>query len=416
MRLSFRAYPPLTGPFSIQGTGFQPYGFSWIPARVVQGALLERTGLGLGPVSLLRLARSCAITYNARMDQSLYRILDANFNRAREAARVAEEFCRFVLNSPLLSARAKSLRHRLCGLLAWIETDRLIAARDTHGDVGRGLSVPGQMQRGAPADTFTAAARRLTEALRALAEAASTFDPELAAGLEGLRFEAYDLEKQILMYADPARRFAQVRLYVILTVTPDETDAWITGMIDACCRGGADCIQLRPKGLSDSRTLKLARILTERCRDAQVLSIINDRVDIAISADADGVHLGQDDLPIEAVRRLFTRPMIVGLSTHNTEQLTAAIEALPTYVALGPAYATSTKPHEPPAGLAYLAEGVRVLDKVHLAHVAIGGITADRLDPLLAAGIRTIAVGSGVVNTPDPEKACWTLKSRLMAS
>ncbi|HEV59126.1 MAG TPA: thiamine phosphate synthase [Phycisphaerales bacterium] len=365
---------------------------------------------------LLRLARSCAIAYNARMDQSLYRILDANFNRAREAARVAEEFCRFVLNSPPLSARAKSLRHRLCGLLVRIETERLAAARDTAGDVGRGLAIPGQMQRANPADTFTAAARRLTEALRALAEAASTFDPPLATDLEGLRFEAYDLEKQILMYADPARRFARVRLYVILTVTPDETDAWITGTIDACCRGGADCIQLRPKGLTDRRTLKLARLLTERCREASVMAIINDRVDIAVLAGADGVHLGQDDLPVEAARRLFTRPMIVGLSTHNPEQLTAAIEALPTYVALGPAYATTTKPHEPPAGLDYLAEGVQLLDEAHLAHVAIGGVTPDRLAPLLAAGVRTIAVGSAIVDAPDPEKACRTLKSRLMAS
>jgi len=347
------------------------------------------------------------------MDRSLYRILDANFNRAREAARVVEEFCRFVLDDPTLSARAKTLRHRLCALLGRIEPGRLIAARDTAGDVGRGLAIDAPMQRRTADDVFTAAVRRLGEALRALAEAAAVVAPDLPADLEALRFEAYDLEKHVTLAVEPARRFAAVRLYVILTVTPDQSNPWAADIVDQCCRGGADCIQLRPKGLTDARTLDLAHRLVDRCRPDNVVSIINDRVDIAIAAGADGVHLGQDDLPIDAARALLPRPMILGLSTHTADQLAAALDRRPTYVALGPAWPTDTKPHEPPAGLDYIAKAVPRADAAGIAHVAIGGITLDRLDTLLAAGARTVAVGSAILAANDPTAACQTFKHRL---
>src|SRR6056297_3257309 len=111
------------------------------------------------------------------MERNIYRIIDANFNRAREGCRTMEEFCRFELNSKSLSSRAKQIRHSLCAGVGKINSGRLIASRNSGGDVGRGLAVPKQMERKSLAECFTAACKRVGEALRVLAETTQTIDP-----------------------------------------------------------------------------------------------------------------------------------------------------------------------------------------------------------------------------------------------
>lgn len=342
--------------------------------------------------------------------------MDANANRAREGARVTEEFCRFIINNAFLTVRAKTLRHRLCAILNRIPSDRLICARDSAGDVGREVQVPGQMVRTEAMDSFIAAVRRLTEALRVLTEIAQVLHPSLAGELEHLRFEAYTLEKDIFLYADPSQRFRNVRLYVILTVSPDISDAWVTDTAEKCCHGGADCLQLRPKGLSDDRCYRLACDLARIGSEHNVITIMNDRVDIAIAANMDGLHLGQNDLPMDPIRRLLHKPMILGLSTHNPPQLEDAIAANPTYIALGPAFATATKPVEPVAGLDYIRESVRRTDQAGLSHVAIGGIESNNLDQILSVGVRCIAVCSAITACKDAQNACVVLKKKMTNS
>ena len=108
------------------------------------------------------------------MERSAYRIIDANFNRGREALRVIEELCRFSLNSATLSERTKQLRHQLCSVISRLDEGRLISSRDTVGDVGIGVGFEEQLKRGSLEDCLTAACKRLTEALRAIAEVAET--------------------------------------------------------------------------------------------------------------------------------------------------------------------------------------------------------------------------------------------------
>ena len=114
------------------------------------------------------------------MQKSIYRIIDANFNRAREALRVIEEFCRFALNSRPLTERTKELRHELSSLISQLDQGCLIASRDTAADVGAGKTVQNQISRADLKDCFTAAAKRLPEALRALAEMTQAINPDLA--------------------------------------------------------------------------------------------------------------------------------------------------------------------------------------------------------------------------------------------
>jgi len=344
------------------------------------------------------------------MDQPLYRIIDANFNRAREAIRVIEDFCRFALDSEHLSGRAKQLRHTLSATIDTLDTARLIASRDTLGDVGVNKMVEGQLRRTDLRTCFTAACKRLAEALRVLAETIQTTDATAARTMENLRYELYTLEKDVTLFSDAAERFKRVALYVIIS---SNLPADIMHLTHRCVTGGADCIQLRAKDVADDRLCATAAEFVQICKAGGVLSIINDRVDIALAVGADGVHLGQNDLPLAQVRKLQSVPLIIGKSTHSIRQLEHACRELPAYVSLGPVFSTGTKPHAAPVGLEYVRKGTETLTSTGIGHVAIGGIKLNNVQQVLEAGATTIAVCSAVTEAPDPTNACKRLKTKI---
>jgi len=344
------------------------------------------------------------------MQRAAYRIIDANFNRSREAARVVEEYCRFALNSQPLTERAKQLRHELCAAIAGLDAGRLIASRDTASDVGAASTVENQLVRETLADCLTAGCKRLTEALRALAETAQTLDPDLAETMEKLRFQAYALEKDIVLFAEPAQKFKRVGLYVIIT---SSLPVDIISLATKCAVAGADCIQLRAKDVADDQLFAIASEFVAICRDAEVLSIINDRADIAIAAGADGVHLGQNDMPIAEVRKLQLVPLIIGKSTHSLEQLRAACGEPITYAALGPVFTTATKPGAEAVGVEYVARAAQELEGKGIANVAVGGIGPENVETVLSAGAGAIAVCSAVTATSDPAAACRLMKEKI---
>ena len=347
-------------------------------------------------------------------DTSLYRIIDANFNRAREALRGMEEYCRFLLDDKTLSARAKQMRHHLCGAIARLDAENLLAARDVAGDVGRELSVEGQLSRASLADCFTAASKRATEALRVLAEMTRTLDAEVAAICERLRFETYDLEKSVFEAAYKLDKLERIGLYVLINVDPQTTDAAARELARRCIAGGADALQLRAKNLSDRRFLSLAESFIDVCRTNGALGIINDRADIAALAQADGVHLGQDEILPKSARILLKRPMLIGGSTHAINELNEAVTADYDYVGVGPAFASPTKPGLTPAGLGYIRQAVQRLASTSIRPVAIGGINAQNLPAVLETGIRAVAVASAILD--NPEKQCRQLKAIIVRS
>ena len=145
------------------------------------------------------------------------------------------------------------------------------------------------------------------------------------------------------------------------------------------------------------------------------MSVINDRVDIAIAADADGIHFGQDDLPVDVVQRLQTKPMVTGLSTHSLDQLRSALQTKINYVGLGPVFPTTTKPDTQLVGLSYVRDAVTELGETGIYHVAIGGITLDNLHEVLNAGAKTVAVCSAVSESSDPEEVCRRFKGSILS-
>jgi thiamine-phosphate pyrophosphorylase len=185
--------------------------------------------------------------------------------------------------------------------------------------------------------------------------------------------------------ADPAATLADRRFYLC---TPDRPD--LAAFVDACIRGGVDIVQLRDKE-ADARTiLKRAVIVRDVCRDHGVPFILNDRPDLALECDADGVHVGQNDAPPALVRRLLGPDKIVGWSTRGDDALRAASEEPVDYVSVGPVHATATHPERTPIGL----DGLRAAaEAATLPFYVTGDVNPATVGELRAAGAtRFVAV------------------------
>lgn len=339
------------------------------------------------------------------MEASVARIIDVNCNRCREALRVMEEYARFVQNDPAGTEAVKRVRHELACCIGRLPAQELLAARDTPGDVGTAISTEPEMHRADAAEVFVAAAKRLPEALRTIEEYAKTFDPDLAAHIEELRYRAYDLEQRISLRGSLAARFARVRLYVLITESLCYGD-WLETARQAIA-GGADCVQLREKGMDGGELLRRARLLAEVCHESGVLFIVNDRPDLAVLSGADGVHVGQSDLAPADARRIVGPQRLVGISTHNPEQFHAARDSGADYIAVGPMFDSPTKPqdHVPGPALLSLAQA-----ETDIPIVPIGGITPQTLPAMREAGARRVCVCAAVIGLADVRAAAQQLR------
>jgi thiamine-phosphate pyrophosphorylase len=377
---------------------------------------LETAGLSIGRIEAqlrpepLRLEEPLQILEPTEQVDSA-RILDANANRAREALRTLEDYCRFVLDDALLSGELKSLRHDLTQALSVLPSRVLLTSRDTVHDVGTTLSTPGEAQRTSLTAVVQAACKRLQEALRSLEEYGKLHDPNLGRSLESLRYRAYTLEKALLGSLAARERLAHVRLYVLVSVAT--CAASMEWTVREALAGGAQAIQLREKNLADRELLQRARLLRKWTREAGALFIINDRPDLARLCEADGVHVGQDDLPVKEARRIVGSEMLVGVSTHNPEQLRQAVLDGADYVGVGPTFPSQTKDFESFAGLDYVRYAASATS---LPAFAIGGITLDNVDQVLACGMKRIAVGNAICAADDPQRVAAELRRRLDAA
>ncbi len=208
-------------------------------------------------------------------------------------------------------------------------------------------------------------------------------------------------------------RFKQARLYVI-PCPPKEGPHGYEPMVRAACQGGADIVQFRDKLITGKGRYKVAARLKKICQGFGVLFIINDALEVALAVEADGVHLGQDDLPVAEAKKLLhpmgVKNFLVGASTHNLEQAKEAEREGADYIGIGPVFATPTKPTYNPVGL----ELVRaVINEVRVTHVAIGGIDAANVAQVLAAGAERVAVVRAVCGAEDIEAAARRMKIAL---
>lgn len=211
------------------------------------------------------------------------------------------------------------------------------------------------------------------------------------------------------MTASNESRIGRARLYLIMDAQP-RTPAM--RLIEAAIDGGVGMVQLREKRLADRELLALASSCAVLCRRRGVPFIVNDRVDIALASDADGVHVGQDDVPVDVARRLLGPDRIIGLSTHTPAQIDAARSIGADYIGVGPIHQTPTKPGRPAVGVELVRYAAR-----HAAQpfFAIGGLDPGNVGAVIAAGGRNVAVLRWLTQADDPARAARTMLAAMEA-
>lgn len=354
------------------------------------------------------------------------RMIDANLNRSSEGLRLLEDVARFLLNDAEMSGRLRTLRHDLAVEARGLGVE-LLSERDSESDVGRHQPAARPSTKSQPAppvasaqslvDLVTANSKRVEQSLRVMEELAKL--PEMSsmlnsASFERARFDLYALERELVSRIARRDKVQGIRgLYVVLDreclAGRDELD-----IARQLIEEGARIIQLRDKaavgGENKRGLLLVAQGLKELCSQAGVLFIMNDYLDLAIAVDADGLHIGQNDLPLPVVRRQLPIDKIVGCSVTTLSQAEKAQAEGADYIGVGSIYPTTTKEAAAVVGLDRLKE---LRPAVSVPLVAIGGINPDNIGEVMAAGADAAAVISAVLSENDVRGAVQQLIARL---
>lgn len=330
------------------------------------------------------------------------RIIDANLNRASEGLRVIEEIARFILSDTELSARLKTIRHELQKFFD-VEYDNLLDSRDTLNDVGCNIINPDKKE--SLDSIFKANFKRVEEAFRVLNQYAS-FD-------DSYRYRIYTIEKEMRskLKLDYKKIFLNdKKLYLVTNSDNFESDEIFLDKVALSIKSGVDIVQLREKNTTSKRFIYLAQRIRELTSHFGAAFIVNDRVDIAKISNADGVHLGQDDIPVSYAREILGDNAIIGVSTHCPEHAKKAITDGADYIGVGPVFKTPTKPSKDPVGLEYVKWAA---DNVNIPFFAIGSIDTANIKEVVQAGAKRVAVIRAIMYADDIESNCKILKSAL---
>ncbi|MBW4562814.1 MAG: thiamine phosphate synthase [Mojavia pulchra JT2-VF2] len=332
--------------------------------------------------------------------QVVYRILDANLDRAREGLRIIEEWCRFGLNNAQFSGECKHLRQEIAN---W-HTAEIRAARDTPGDPGTDLTHSQEEKRASIKSLLQANFCRVQEALRVLEEYGKLSHPNMGKAFKQMRYQVYTLESNLMGY-QRHQQLWRSRLYLV--TSPSET---LFTTVEAALKGGLTLLQYREKTADDALRLEQAKKLRQICHTYGALFIMNDRVDLALAVDADGVHLGQQDMPIAIARQLLGSQRLIGRSTTNSEEMQAAIAEGADYIGVGPVYETPTKVGKAAAGLEYVSYAAK---NCPIPWFAIGGIDANNINDVLDAGAERVAVVRSLMQAEQPTLVTQYFLSQL---
>ena len=338
------------------------------------------------------------------------RIIDANLNRIGEGLRLLEDMARLLLNDSALTRQLITMRREILEA-DWPFHQRLLQARNSEGDVGIDIEANGAEKQKELPVVAVANARRVQESLRIMEELAkipgTLLDPEK---FKHARFNLYTIEQSLLsklLRRDKTKRISG--LYAIIDTQALKGRSPIEAASQAIC-GGAKVIQLRDKIMSKKELLPITRQLRNLCAEHNVLFIVNDHLDLVIAAGADGLHLGQDDLPVKAARKLLPIDKILGCSTTTADQAITAQSEGADYIAVGSIYPTPSKETAEVVGLETLRQ---IRQAITLPLVAIGGINKDSAGEAMTAGADSVAVISAVLGAENIEEAARQIVTKL---
>lgn len=335
-----------------------------------------------------------------RFDDSILRMIDANLNRTREGLRVMEDCARFGIDDAQLSERLKIARHalRTATEALPIQPDALVASRDTGGDVGTEITTSNEQSRVGMRDLVSAASKRATEALRVIEESVKALGHP-SAPFESIRYAIYDIERDLILALHPP--CPQWALCVLITrdLCTHHTPERVAELV---AEGGASCIQIREKSMPDAQMLEHAGSLTRRAQELGMHVMINDRVHIAKLVGADGVHLGQDDLPIRDARALLGTRFWIGRTCPTIGHAIEAIDQGADTCGLGPVFPSTTKSKPSLAGIELIESYLTNSSTRQTPMLAISGISPGNIDQLRAINCPGVAVSSAICSSEDP--------------
>lgn len=340
-------------------------------------------------------------TVSATIDDqtNTLRTIDAATNRLREGLRVVEDYLRFTIDDAHLMGLLKTSRHQLKDALQFIGQDLLIASRDTMNDVGTNVSTTSELDRQSMEHLLQANLKRVQEATRTLEEFSKLISVEAAAIFKQMRYSFYTLEKSIMTCLYHQRTLESCTLYLLVTEALCHHGSGPA--IRESLAAGVGIVQIREKEMTDRQLLEHGKRARQWTREAGAILIMNDRPDLAVAIDADGVHVGQDELPVREVRQIVGPRRMIGVSTHNIEQARKAVLDGADYLGVGPVFPTTTKSFESHeyAGLNFIQQ---VAAEITLPWYPIGGINSDNLKQILQAGAQRAAISSVICNHEHP--------------
>ncbi|MDC3168753.1 thiamine phosphate synthase [Prochlorococcus sp. AH-716-E17] len=335
-------------------------------------------------------------------DLRISQIIDANLDRAREGLRVLEDWARFGLSNEDLVIRIKNFRQ----ILGKNHLDIYKLSRNHIEDQCKGLSHVEQINRDSSSKIISCNSARVQEALRVIEEFSRIHNSKLSKIASDIRYEIYTLEIELLNFNTRKRAQLIISKNNLYAITDQREN--LLEIIEKLLLGGVKIIQHRYKKGNDKDHLKEAIEINNLCKKYNSLFIVNDRLDIALASNADGVHLGQNDIDIKTARKLLGASKIIGVSANNSTDIYKAVKEGCDYIGVGPVFPTLTKKDKGPLGV----EKIKVLIKdINIPCFAIGGINRLNISSLKNHEISKVALVSGLLNSEDPkEEAIMILK------
>ena len=335
-------------------------------------------------------------------DFRIFQIIDANLDRAREGLRVIEDWARFGLGEENFVNRIKNFRQ----ILGKNHLEIYKKSRNYSEDQCKGLTHIEQIKRKTPEQIISSNSARVQEALRVIEEFSRLHNNELSNIVSEIRYEVYTLEIELLRLSKRKKSGEIIKENDLYVITDQREN--LLEKIEEILIAGVKIIQHRFKKGTDKDHLEEAIKIKNLCKRHNSLFIINDRIDIALASDADGIHLGKDDLELKTARKLLGHSKIIGISANNETDISNALKDGCDYLGIGPVFETSTKKNKKPIGI----EKIKILTKdLNIPWFAIGGITTTNISYLKSYGFKKVALVSQLMNSENPkEEAIMILK------
>jgi len=326
----------------------------------------------------------------------IYRHIDVCLNRISEGLRVIDEIVRFHLQDEDILKKLKETRHSVRSFFSISETD-LLNARDSVNDPGFNFTTPSEESRTDIISIAKASFKRVIESIRILEEYSKLDEIKQVTitNFEKIRQKMYSEEKNILLKLEK-RKNLSILQQKIYPITPDfgNSDKGNEKLINYCIEINtvSNFIQLRLKNRSKKELISIISSI-KTATDEKLGIIINDHLDLCISENLLGVHLGQDDLPLLSAKKILGGEKIIGISTHNVSQAKEAIKDGASYIGIGPIYETKTKDtgYEP-LGIDVLKEIIKIAGEKNKLSFAIGGIKKENVKTVLSTKITGVAI------------------------